>query len=129
MPEPTPRRATCACGALTVTCDGPPEKISLCHCQACQRRTGSPFGIAAFFPRDRVAAHGPSTSYTRPADSGHSVTFHFCPSCGSNVYWEPSRMPHLIAVAVGAFADPGFPAPSQQVHTQHRHPWLAALAF
>jgi hypothetical protein len=32
------------------------------------------------------------------------VTFHFCPNCGSSVFWEPSRIPEAIAVAVGCFA-------------------------
>ena len=33
-------------------------------------------------------------------------------------------MPDLIAVAAGAFADPDFPAPEQQVYEQHKHPWV-----
>jgi hypothetical protein len=31
----------------------------------------------------------------------------------------------LIAVAVGAFADPAFPSPSQQVYQETRHPWVS----
>lgn len=98
--------------------------MSLCHCLACQRRTGSPYGIAAFFDRADVAVGGTGTRYVRPSDSGFPVTFHFCPTCGSTVYWEPERRPDWIAVAVGAFADPGFPAPTQAVYAEHRHPWV-----
>lgn len=119
------RTATCACGSLAVTSAGEPTKVSLCHCLDCQKRTGSIFGIAAFFPRDKIRAHGPERVYTRQADSGFDVVFHFCPGCGSTVYWEPRRKPAEIAVAVGAFADPGFPAPSQEVHGGHRHPWVS----
>ncbi len=32
-------------------------------------------------------------------------------------------MPDLIAVAVGAFGDPGFPAPRHSVYESRRHPW------
>lgn len=60
----------------------------------------------------------------RPADSGFDVAFHFCPDCGSTVFWEPRRMPDMIAVAVGAFADPTFPPPSLEVYKQRRHPWV-----
>jgi len=49
------------------------------------------------------------------SDSGQPVTFHFCAVCGSTVYWEPHRKPEMIAVAVGAFADPAFPPPLQAV--------------
>ncbi len=118
------RIATCSCGRLRVACAGEPRKVSLCHCLDCQKRTGSAYGIAAFFPREAVTATGAATRFTRASDSGHPVTFHFCPNCGSTVYWEPARLPHLVAVAVGAFADPDFPAPSQAVHDQHRHGWV-----
>jgi hypothetical protein len=37
-------------------------------------------------------------------------------------------MPDLIAVAVGAFADPSFPAPSQAVWDERRHHWVT-LSF
>ncbi len=119
------RLAGCACGQLRVTCSGEPLQVSLCSCLACQRRTGSAFGVAAFFDRDRVQSDGESRLYRRAADPGSSVDFHFCPACGSTVYWEPSRKPGLVAVAVGCFADPSFPAPVKSVYEDHRHPWLA----
>ena len=73
----------------------------------------------------RVA--GDATAYTRPSDSGYTVTFYFCPHCGSTVYWEPRRKPEMVAVAVGAFADPAFPAPSQAVYAEHRHRWVPTV--
>lgn len=102
--------------------------MSLCHCLECQRRTGGPFGIAAFFAVAETTVEGESTVYRRESDSGFPVTFHFCPSCGSTVFWYPARRPEAVAVAVGCFADPGFPAPGQQVFVQHRHAWVTALA-
>ncbi len=118
------RTASCACGQLTARCQGDPAKVSLCHCLACQRRTGAPFGVAAFFGREAVTVEGRTRRYARPSDSGHEVTFHFCPDCGSTIYWEPHRMPGLIAVASGAFADPSFPPPTQQAYGEHRHTWV-----
>ncbi len=124
----TERTAPCACGQLRIACRGEPLKVSLCHCLECQRRTGSTYGIAAFYPRDAVKVAGNASTYTRPSDRGLPVAHHFCPDCGSTVYWEPQRIPDLIAVAVGAFADPSFPAPTQAVWDERRHPWVT-LAF
>jgi len=121
----TTRLATCACGSLTVRCTGEPTKVSLCHCLDCQRRTGSTYGVAAFFRREAVEAQGATCSYTRRSDGGHLVTFHFCATCGSTVYWMPQRKPDAVAVAVGCFADPTFPAPTQAVYNERRHPWVA----
>lgn len=118
------RTGSCACGQLRVACRGEPQKVSLCHCLDCQRRTGSTYGIAAFFPRERVRAEGRASRYERSSDGGHAITFHFCPDCGSTVFWEPERKPEAIAVAVGSFADPSFPAPTQTVWSERRHPWV-----
>jgi hypothetical protein len=118
------RTASCACGELRIVCRGEPQKVSLCHCLECQRRTGSTYGIAAFYPREEVSAEGRTSTYRRSSDSGFAVTFHFCPECGSTVYWEPERKPDAVAVAVGSFADPSFPAPTQAVWNERRHPWV-----
>jgi hypothetical protein len=119
------RRASCSCGQLSVVCTGEPTKISLCHCLECQKRTGSTYGIAAFFKSEDVTAQGATVRYENQADSGQSVTFQFCPNCGSTVLWEPHRKPGIVAVAVGSFADPTFPAPTQAVNREFRHPWVS----
>src|SRR5262249_7842678 len=59
------------------------------------------------------------------AESGNALTFHFCPTCGSTVYWEGEGFPGLVAVAIGNFADPNFPAPTIAVWEESRHPWVS----
>ena len=122
------RIASCSCGQLRIRCDGEPTKVSLCHCLECQRRTGSAFGIAAFFSVASAEIAGMSSTYQRVSDNGFPVILHFCGTCGSTVYWYPSRKPDAVAVAVGCFADPAFPAPSQSVYENSRHGWLAMPA-
>ena len=125
----TTRHASCSCGQLRLATAGEPVRVSMCHCLDCQRRTGSVFGTQARFRRDQVTAiAGRATPYVRRGDSGNPITFHFCPLCGSTVYWELSAMPDVIAVAVGAFADPGFPAPRVSVYERRRHRWAAMPA-
>ena len=119
------RNANCHCGQLQLICEGEPRRISVCHCTDCQRRTGSVFGIAAFYDRGSVTCKGTSRAFTRDSASGRSVTFYFCNQCGSSVYWEPARMPDLVGVAVGAFGDPDFPRPEQSVWTKDKHPWVS----
>ncbi|MFZ5677879.1 MAG: GFA family protein [Pseudomonadota bacterium] len=119
------REASCACGRLRIACRGEPVRISICHCLACQRRTGSVFGMQARFLKENVRhIAGDSKRFTRKGDSGNTVSFHFCPDCGSTVYWELSGVPDAYAVAVGAFADPAFPAPRVSVYETRRHDWV-----
>ena len=77
------RLASCSCGQLTAEVTGDPVRISICHCLACQRRTGSVFGEQARFPRENVSISGDSTEYVRVGDEGPGARFHFCPKCGS----------------------------------------------
>ena len=106
-------------------CSGEPAAVSLCHCLDCQRRTGSLFGIGAFFAKEQVTvAQGSPIQFRRGSDSGSAVTAHFCGVCGSTVWWEPERLPSMVGVAVGAFADPDFPAPVQATWDVRQHRWL-----
>jgi hypothetical protein len=119
----TTRHAACSCGQLSLVAEGEPVRISMCHCLSCQRRTGSAFSMQARFPRDRVQIEGRSTEYVRISDAGEPRTFHFCPECGSTVYYGTD--PELIAVPIGAFAEPTFPAPRVSVWESRRHSWVA----
>jgi hypothetical protein len=119
----TTRQAQCSCGQLRVTTQGAPVRISVCHCLACQRRTGSAFGVQARFPRSQVQIEGRSSAYVRTADSGKQLTFNFCPTCGATLHYTLEQFPDVIAIPVGAFADPGFPEPKYSVYESRRHAW------
>ncbi len=118
------RTAQCSCGSLKVEAQAEPQRVAACHCLECQRRTGAPFGVSAFFKASDVAISGPSTTYVRTGDSGKKLDAHFCPTCGTTVYWLPEFLPGVIGVALGAFADPDFPAPTLSVFERSRHPWV-----
>ena len=118
------REAACSCGQLRLVADGEPVRISMCHCLACQRRTGSAFGVQARFPEERVRIEGRFNEYVRISDEGEERVFSFCPECGATVFWRLTSPPGFIAVPVGAFADPDFPAPRISVWEERRHPWV-----
>jgi hypothetical protein len=118
-----PRIAHCCCGGLRVETTGEPTVV-LCHCRECQRRTGAPFGVGAYFKKDQVRAEGSEKVYVRGSDSGRKLRMHFCPDCGTTVYWEAELRPDQFGVAVGAFADPSFPAPLRSVWEEARHGWV-----
>ena len=96
----------------------------MCHCLACQRRTGSLFGAQARFPAEDVQIEGRFNEYVRLSDEGEARAFSFCPECGSTVFYTTESAPDLIAVPIGAFADPDFPPPTVSVRGERRHRWL-----
>ena len=131
MDDPTkseifPKTAACVCGALTVSASAPPQGgVHACSCFACQRRSGSAFFYSAFFAEGDAAIAGQSRSYRRSSDSGRWQESNFCPSCGCAVFGRLEALPGLICIAVGAFADPNFPAPITSVWEETRHPWVS----
>jgi hypothetical protein len=61
----------------------------MCHCLACQQRTGSVFGVQARFSEDQVRIEGRSTEYVRLSDEeGEERMSDFCPECGGTVYFR-----------------------------------------
>ena len=118
------RVAACSCGQLSAIALGEPVRVSICHCLACQRRSGSVFAAQARFLKECVTIRGTAKQYVRVSDEGNQVVFNFCPHCGATVYYQVGDEAQSIAIAVGAFADPGFPAPSFSVYEERMHAWV-----
>ena len=129
--EPTQatRHARCECGQLRLDCRGEPQRVSMCHCQSCQRRTGSVFGVQLRLRREQVDIQGESRVFARSGDSGGKVEHHFCPHCGSTVFWYLDAEPELIAVAIGAIGDHALPLPLYSVYESRRFPWTTMPAL
>ena len=121
----TSRTASCACGQLRLNVTGEPARVGICNCTQCQRRTGAAFAVGAFFPKHQVSAvEGKHKAFRRSSDSGRSLEYHFCPECGSTLFWHLDAAPELTAVAVGCFTDPAFPAPTRAIWAEHKLQWV-----
>ena len=125
MSELAVHRATCSCGQLSVEAHGHPVRVSVCHCLACQQRTGSAFGYQARFARERVRVTGSASEYIRTADSGNRLHFYFCPQCGATVHYHLASAPDIVAIPAGAFADSKFYPPQFSVYESRQHPWVS----
>jgi len=121
----TTRTASCSCGQLLADVTGEPIRVSVCHCYACQRRTGCVFAAQARFAQEAVNIQGQGTQFIRIGDEGGKMTFTFCPTCGSTVFYVQDGAEQLIAIPVGAFADSGFPSPTVSVYEERMHSWVA----
>ena len=119
------RTASCRCGQLTASVSGEPVRVSVCHCLNCKKRSGSAFAAQVRFPDDRVMIEGQSKSHRMTADSGNTATFHFCPDCGSDVYYvNDGKFDGLVAIPLGAFDDPYAFAPAFSVWEKRKHHWV-----
>ncbi|HEX7114868.1 MAG TPA: GFA family protein [Steroidobacter sp.] len=117
------RTASCSCGQLQIEVEGEPLGVGICHCLACQRRTGSVFAALASFATP-FKVTGTASEYVRVGDQGARFRFHFCPVCGSTVFHTEEGDERSVSVAVGTFADPRFPPPEVSVYDCRRHAWV-----
>ena len=131
----TTRTARCGCGRVEVTVEGEPTLVNTCHCDFCQKRSGSVFATNAHFGEDQVVAITGDTKIYNGLEidgvgtprSGLGIDYHFCTTCGSTVYWElaaPGTGSRTFLVAVGNFEDPDFPMPTVEVFTKFRQQWV-----
>jgi len=123
------RTASCRCGQLKAMVTGDPVRVSVCHCLSCKKRSGSAFAAQARWPTEQVSIDGQSKTFVNVADSGNEATFHFCPNCGSDVYYVidgkfDDKFNDLLAIPVGAFDDPYFLKPEYSVWEERKHDWV-----
>jgi len=118
------RLAQCHCGSLRAITSGEPLLVAICHCKACQRRTGALAASIAGFAKAQVTIEGYTKVFDRYGQSGRKVRFYFCRNCGTSLYWEADARPDTYILAVGAFADPNFPQPSVSIFEESKHTWM-----
>ena len=99
-------------------------RVSVCHCHACQRRSGSAFAAQVRFDASKVTVTGERRRYDQAGDTGAIARFDFCPTCGVTIAYRTEGEPDLIAIPLGAFASTDFPAPAYSVYETRKHPWV-----
>ncbi len=100
----------CVCGAVRYTAHGSPERVTICHCAWCQRRTGTAFGIETVFRQEHVefTAASPKTYRHVSDESGRWLDQQFCSTCGTNIGFTLEAVPGIRTLAAGTFDDPSW---------------------
>lgn len=117
-------KASCQCGQLSAEVPGPTPAVVICHCLACQKRTGSPFGEAAYYPHAEVVVTGVSRQFTRPTNAGGTFDQFFCPECGTTVFMRGTKNPDVTGIPIGVFDEPHGMRPVRSVWEDRRHDWV-----
>jgi hypothetical protein len=105
--------AQCNCGALALSLPGLSSLVVAYHCVDCQRRTGAPFGVGAFYPAEGVTISGTPKEYVRTAASGGQVRSYFCPGCGFDGLLEGGQSACDDRRCRWRDSRPGFPGSDQ----------------
>ena len=114
----------CHCGATRYNFTKPPELTFFCHCNDCQRTTGSPFAMELMIDVSSFSVDGPLKSYVVVGDSGKPVTRWHCDQCGSGIYLDCEMDPDYVFVKVGSLDDAAWVEPQMHIYTVAKQPWI-----
>ncbi len=124
------RTATCCCGQASIEVEGEPKTHLVCHCKDCKKRTGSAFGISAYFADKQVRSKQGKTAIYEINTATTQQERHFCETCGTTLYWTILRFPgipgvaDLTGIAGGCFADNPLPEPTLSATNKDKCAWL-----
>lgn len=125
MTAPVPFEGGCACGAVRYRCAAAPFVSYACHCTACQKRTGSAFGVSVQVPAEAVTLiAGAPRSRVRIADSGNELRAYFCGDCGTTVFSDSSARPRIRTLTAGGIDDPSWVPLQANIWTRSALPWM-----
>ncbi|HVN88608.1 MAG TPA: GFA family protein [Candidatus Binataceae bacterium] len=116
----------CLCGAVRYRVTGHPNVLlGVCRCNFCKRRTGSAFGISAYFDEAAVQITGELKTYQYHSDeSARWLKTAFRPTCGTTVTLTSEAHPGARCITVGTFDDPNWLKPTRHVWTRSALHWI-----
>lgn len=124
------RTATCCCGQASIQVDGDPKYHLVCHCDNCKQRTGSAFGISAYFADTQISSKRGATEIYEIDTPETRQERHFCKFCGTTLYWKIYKFPGIpdpgavTGIAGGCFVDNPLPAPILSANNDGKCAWL-----
>lgn len=129
------RKTQCACGRVSAILEGDPERVFICHCDYCQKRTGSVLGVTCYYAHEKVLALNGETKVFSESANSIGIQYEFCPNCGTTVHWTYGEdmlrkfpeLAHYRGFAVGCFTDQDFPAPQVELQRQYAHHWVPEM--
>ena len=76
----------CHCGRVRYEARVDPDSTRICHCNACQRLTGTAYRVTVVARAGDVTMTGEAPArYVRHGDNGHARIQLFCDRCGSPI--------------------------------------------
>jgi hypothetical protein len=121
------RTGHCLCGAVSYVIEGEPMAVAVCHCEHCQRQSGSAFSVNLMVDASQLTVTGTLSVYEETGESGGDVVYVrrcFCGGCGSSIVSELLEAGTVVAVKAGTLDDKSDIRPIAEVWCVDRQPWV-----
>jgi hypothetical protein len=99
---------------------------AVCHCENCQRQTGTAFSIIVGIPAASLSFEGEEHlgEYLDKGESGGAVQRRFCKNCGSPIVSLVESMPGVAFIKAGTLEDRSWLKPSTHFWCETAQPWV-----
>lgn len=114
----------CRCGAVRYTIDQTDAPlVYACHCQHCQRWSGSAFGLHLMLPETAMSITGVLAQY-RHEHEGRQSCQHLCAQCHARLFNTTDAIPGMRVLRAGTLDDAAALTPAAHIWTRRKHAWL-----
>ncbi len=121
----SPIRGSCLCGKVTYQCSKSPVWSVNCHCKSCQKLSGAPFVSAFSVPANAFdIVTGDVISFSREADSGHTVSTFHCSNCGTRLCAQSDGNKQLMNIFASTLDDASNFEPISNVYLSEAAGWI-----
>jgi len=113
----------CLCGAVRYRATAAPLVTVKCYCADCRRTSGTGHAAHVVMPASAVAVEGIVATYSNAADSGHTISRAFCPTCGTIVYSVNSSKAGLTMLRASTLDDVSQISPQFSLYATRAPAW------
>jgi hypothetical protein len=118
----------CLCGSVSYSISTDPALVGVCHCEDCQRFTGSAFSYLVGVLETDLQIQGELETFSKPGDSGQPIQRKFCPKCGSSILEIAATRPGLVLLNGGTLDNSENLTPTLQIYCDRELTWARLAA-
>ena len=119
-------KGSCLCGAVTFEVEDSFETYNLCHCEQCQKLSGSAHASNLFTKPDKINWLTGQEKIKQYDVPGREMRTVFCSDCGCSLPHVTHTSGYLVVPAGSLDAQPTF-KPEQVIFWEERMPWYEEL--
>ncbi|KAL6233716.1 hypothetical protein BDW75DRAFT_214404 [Aspergillus navahoensis] len=129
MAEPA-NSGSCLCGAVQYSLYGKPLNSAVCHCNSCQRFSGSAFIANCWYNEQNFKItrgyDSIQTYHEQGTTTGQTMKRSFCKTCGSSLFQQTAglKKQNVISVASGTMDDRSDCQPCSEFWCANRRGWV-----
>ena len=113
----------CLCGAVRYEGTTEPAFMTTCYCVDCRKANGAGHASLMGVRSADIRLTDETRGHAMTADSGNTVTRHYCAACNAHLYNTNSAYEGMLVMAAGGLDNPDIFSPQAAIYTGSAVSW------